>query len=59
MTTFLTLVFVLIFINIAMILTSLYSANKSKSTPNGRHADSKISKIYPLDISTSDYKKAV
>ncbi|PWK24791.1 hypothetical protein LX92_01156 [Maribacter polysiphoniae] len=59
MMTFLTLVFILIFINITMILTSLYNTNKSKSTSNKSLGDSSVSKIYPLDISTSDYKKAV
>ncbi|MGB5435107.1 MAG: hypothetical protein WBM98_04375 [Maribacter sp.] len=59
MTTFITLVLILVCINAAMILASLYGANKTRSTSNKGISDSSISKIYPLDLFTTDYKKAV
>lgn len=59
MMTFLTLVFILVCINVAMILTSLYGVNKSRSVSKKRFTETTVSKIYPLDLLTSDYKKAV
>ncbi len=59
MITFITLVLILVCINAVMILTSLYGANKTRSTSNTSMADSSISKIYPLDLFSTDYKKAV
>ena len=59
MTTFITLVLILVCINAAMILASLYGANKTRSTSSKGISDSSISKIYPLDLFTTDYKKAV
>ena len=59
MIAFLTLVFILVCINVAMILTSLYGVNKKTSTSKNRITESSISKIYPLDLLTTDYKRAV
>ncbi len=59
MTTFLTILFVLVCINAAMILTSLYNVNKSSFKTPKDITRSTISKIYPIDLAAPKYKKAV
>ena len=59
MTTFFTIFFILIGVNAAMMLVSIYSVNKKASTAPNKISDSTISKIYPLDLFANDYKKAV
>jgi len=59
MTTFLTIVLLLVCINAVLMLVSLYSVNKKASTTTKNVSDATISKIYPLDLVTSKYNKAV
>ncbi len=59
MMTFLILVLILVCINAAMIFTSLYGVRKSTHTSKKGYAETTVSKIYPLDLFTPDYKKAV
>jgi len=59
MVTFLTIVFLLVCINAAMMFTSLYSINRNKSAAKKKTARPTLSKIYPIDLVTSTYKKAV
>ncbi len=59
MITFLTLVSILICINVGMILTSLYSVKKSKDSSKQNITESSTSNIHPLNVLTTDYKKAV
>jgi flagellar basal body-associated protein FliL len=58
MMTFLIIFLVLVGINLAMLFISLRSVgqNSKKST---KTTEQPISPIYPLDILTSNYKKAV
>jgi len=59
MVTFLTIVFILVCINAAIMLTSLYVVYKRENKVQKSITDSTISKIYPLDLFASTYKKAV
>lgn len=59
MMTFFTILLILICVNAAMMLVSLYSVNKKASTTTKNISDSTISKIYPFDLVTSKYNKAV
>ena len=59
MMTFLTIVLLLVCINAVMMLVSLYSVYKKANTTTKNIADATISKIYPLDLVTSKYNKAV
>jgi len=59
MMTFFTILLILICVNAAMMLVSLYSVNKKANTTAKNISDSTISKIYPLDLVTAKYNKAV
>lgn len=59
MMTFLTIFLILIGINIAMVLLSLWSVSKKSKTSAQKLTDQPSSVIYPLDLLTSSYKKAV
>jgi len=59
MTTFLTIVLLLVCINAGMMLVNLYNVNKKTSTTPNKISDSPISTIYPLDLFATKYKKAV
>jgi len=59
MVTFLSTIFVLVVVNIALLL---FSGNRPKLGVNKfkkNLANSDYSKIYPLDLNTSKYKKAI
>jgi len=59
MTTFLTIIFLLVCINAVMMFTSLYSVNrKSQKTDKGVQS-TKSSKVYSIDLFDPNYKKAV
>ncbi len=59
MTTFFTILFILIGINAIMMVFSLRGTNQAtKKTATNISAASE-SKIYPLDLVSSEYKKAV
>jgi len=59
MMTFLTIFLVLIVVNLAMLAVSLLSVSQKSKTTSQKLADEHISTIYPLDLLTSSYKKAV
>jgi len=59
MTTFFTILLILICVNAAMMLVSLYSVNKKANTTTKNISNATISKIYPLDLVPSEYNKAV
>ncbi|MCK5440897.1 MAG: hypothetical protein KAJ23_03300 [Maribacter sp.] len=56
MTTFFTILIVLVCVNTAMMLVSLYGTNKNSHKASNNLPDAKI---YPLDLTASNYKKAV
>jgi uncharacterized alpha/beta hydrolase family protein len=57
--TFFTILSVLIGLNIAIVVASLNSVNKKKKKPTRLANSSKVTVIYPIDLLTSGYKKAV
>lgn len=59
MVTFLTILFVLICINAVMMLPATFNINKATNKLNKGITDTKVSKIYPIDLFASNYKKAV
>lgn len=59
MITFLTIFLVLVGINIAMVLVSLFSVSKKSKATSQKLTEKPTSVIYPLNILTSSYKKAV
>jgi len=59
MTTFLTIFFVLIFLNAALLFFSTTSAGKRVSKLRKSISDQSLTKIYPLDLNPSEYKKAI
>lgn len=59
MMTFLTILFVLICINAVMMLPSIINIDKAAESLNKGVTNSKVSKIYPIDLFDSNYKKAV
>jgi uncharacterized alpha/beta hydrolase family protein len=59
MTTFLTIVLLLVCINAGMMLVNHFNVNKKASTTPNKISDTTISKIYPLDLFATKYKKAV
>ena len=59
MVTFLTIVFILVFINAAMMFSSMYNSNRNRNNVQNKTTKSTLSKIYPIELVTSNYKKAV
>jgi hypothetical protein len=59
MMTFLTIFLVLVGINIAMVVVSLLSVSQKSKTTSQKLSKQPSSVIYPLDLLTSSYKKAV
>lgn len=59
MMTFLTIFLVLIGINIAMVVVSLLSVSQKSKQSSQNLSNQPTSVIYPLDLLTSSYKKAV
>ncbi|WP_339838229.1 hypothetical protein [uncultured Maribacter sp.] len=59
MMTFLTIFLVLIGINIAMVVVSLLSVSQKSKQSSQKLSNQPTSVIYPLDLLTSSYKKAV
>lgn len=57
--TFLTILLVLIVVNIAMLAVNLLSVSQKSKTTSQKLSNEHISTIYPLDLLTSSYKKAV
>lgn len=59
MMTFLTIFLILVGINIAMVVLSLLSVSQKSKAASPKLNDKPASVIYPIDILTSSYKKAV
>ncbi len=59
MTTFFTILFVLIGINALMMIFSLGSVSQQMKKSKGNAKTSATSKIYPIDSASTKYKKAV
>ncbi|WP_419214139.1 hypothetical protein ACNR9Q_08300 [Maribacter sp. X9] len=59
MMTFLTIFLVLIGINVAMVVASLLSVAQKSKKSSQQLSKQPTSVIYPLDLLTSSYKKAV
>lgn len=59
MMTFLTILAVLVIVNIAMVVASLLSVVQKTKAPMQKTTNKTISVIYPLDLLTTDFKKAV
>lgn len=59
MMTFLTILLVLVGINIAMAVVSLLSVSQKSKTSSQKLSSESTSVIYPLDLLTTSYKKAV
>jgi len=57
--TFLTIFLVLVGINIAMVVVSLLNVSQKSKTSSQKLSNQPTSVIYPLDLLTSSYKKAV
>ncbi len=57
--TFLTIFIVLVGINVAMVAVSLWSASRKTKATSQKLSTKPSSVIYPLDLLTSSYKKAV
>ena len=58
MVIFFTIFFALIAINASLLIFSALNSN-SRSTGDKAAQDSEATKIYPLDLNTSKYKKAI
>ncbi|ASV29144.1 hypothetical protein CJ263_02280 [Maribacter cobaltidurans] len=59
MMTFFTILLVLIGLNIAMLIASLQNASKKSKKPTSISSEDNPSVIYPINLITSNYKKAV
>ncbi|MFK5973966.1 MAG: hypothetical protein QM485_11910 [Flavobacteriaceae bacterium] len=59
MTTFFTILFIMIGINAIMMFFSFGSIGQKTKKSTKQITDSSDSKIYPLDLMSSKYKKAV
>ena len=59
MMTFFTILLVLIGLNVAMLIASLQNANKKLKKPTNISSEDNRSVIYPINLITSNYKKAV
>jgi len=59
MTTFLTIFFVLILVNAALLFFSITSARQRVSKLRKSISEQSLTKIYPLDLNQTKYKKAI
>ncbi|WP_297792320.1 hypothetical protein [uncultured Eudoraea sp.] len=59
MTTFLTIVLVLVLLNAALLIYSVTNAGKQVSKLRKNISEQSITKIYPLDLDSAKYKKAI
>lgn len=57
--TFFTILLVLIGLNVAMVIASLQNASKKSKRPTKMISEENQSVIYPINLITSNYKKAV
>jgi len=59
MTTFLTIFFVLVLFNAALLFFSVTNARQRVSKLRKSISDQSLTKIYPLDLNPTKYKKAI
>lgn len=59
MTTFLTIVFVLVLLNAALLIYSYANAGQKVNKFRKNISEQSITKIYPLDLDSAKYKKAI
>ncbi|PIB30677.1 MULTISPECIES: hypothetical protein [Maribacter] len=59
MMTFFIILLVLITLNVAMVIASLQNASKKSKRPTKMVSEENQSVIYPINLITSNYKKAV
>lgn len=59
MMTFFTILLVLIVLNVAMVVTSLQSVSKKSKRPTKTISGDSKTVIYPINLITENYKKAV
>jgi len=59
MTTFLIIFFVLIFLNAALLFFSVTNAGQRVSKLRKSISEQSLTKIYPLDLNPTKYKKAI
>jgi len=59
MTTFFGILFILLSINAILLVFSVNRASNKSKKPAGSIPTPMITKIYPLDLSVSKYKKAI
>ncbi len=59
MTIFFTIFFVLILINAALLTFSILMNNRSQESTSRERSNAAGEKVYPLDLSSSEYRKAI
>ena len=59
MTTFFTIFFVLIIVNAALLTFSVVINNRSQDGTSRKRSNAAREKVYPLDLSSSEYRKAI
>ncbi|MFS4493877.1 hypothetical protein [Maribacter sp. 2308TA10-17] len=59
MTTFFTILFIILGVNLVMMFFNLSGTNQKAKKSSSSVSDATISKIHPIDLISSKYKKAV
>ncbi|NER10691.1 hypothetical protein SAMN06265375_102331 [Muriicola jejuensis] len=59
MTTFFTIFFILVAVNAGLLTFSMVMNKRRQSEVSGERTDTPREKIYPLDLSSSEYRKAI
>jgi len=59
MTTFFTIFLLLVLVNVALLVFSIAASDSNSSKMSKDLSGTAQNKIYPLDLSSSDYRKAI
>ncbi len=59
MTIFFTIFFVLILVNAALLTFSVLMNNRGQAGTSSERSDASREKVYPLDLTSSEYRKAI
>ncbi|WP_372973602.1 hypothetical protein [Muriicola sp.] len=59
MTTFFTIFFILVAVNAGLLSFSMLMNKKRQAEVSGESNDAAQEKVYPLDLSSSEYRKAI
>ncbi len=59
MTTFFTIFFILVAVNAGLLTFSMVMNKRRQSEVSGERTDTIQEKVYPLDLSSSEYRKAI